>query len=344
MKTPASPRTLEIIGHGLAGALLAEFAARAGFSVRVHDAGLPAASRAAAGLYTPVTGQRLALSWNAPLALPRCHAGYPGLETLLGTAFHTRLPTLRLFTSPAQQREALAKSGTPGLRPDPLPDLPIHAPHGGIWIDGGGWVNVPVLLDALKARRNARGEWGANPDADLRIHCTGHHAATHPLWHEAGWRNAHGDVLTVSIPGLPQTCIYSFDKFLMPLGGTRFRLGATYFWDTDSPAPRPEGRRLLEAALRHFTPLPYEILDHQAGIRPVATARVPIAGPHPDSPRDWILNGFGSKGVLYAPWICSLLIRHWLHHTPLPKEILAPRRIQRQRDRLQTAATSRPAS
>ena len=334
--SPSPPETLCIRGHGLAGALLAETASAAGFRVQVHDTGLPAASRVAAGLFTPVTGQRLRLSWEAENALPLCHHVYPELEKTLGVSFYTRLPTLRIFTSAAQRREWAEKPCADCVREAPIPDLPVHAPHGGVWIDGGGWVNVPVLLDALKARRIARGEWGDDPDADLRIDCTGHHAAAHPLWHEAGWRNAHGEVLTVEIPGLPPEQIYSFDKFLMPLGRDHFRLGATYTWDETRPSPTPDGRTALEAALRAFTDLPFRVIDHQAGIRPVALARVPIAGPHPEHPREWILNGFGSKGVLYGPWMCRHLIEHWRRHAPLPKETWAPRRLLRQRDRTQT--------
>lgn len=327
------PKTLCIRGHGLAGALLAETASAAGFRVKVHDSGAASASRVAAGLFTPVTGQRLRPSWNAESALPLCQTFYPDLERELGVRFFTRLPTLRLFSSESQRREWEAAPTAACLREAATAGLPVRAPHGGVWIDGGGWVNLPVLLDALQSRRRARGEWGDDADADLHVDCTGHSAAAHPLWKEAGWRNAHGEVLTLSIPGLPSDRIYSFEKFLMPLGGDRFRLGATYAWDRTDPSPTPQGRALLEEALRAFTDLPCTVLDHQAGIRPVAIARVPLAGPHPDAPREWILNGFGSKGVLYAPWICQILLSHWQHGDALPVEIQAPRRIRRQRDR-----------
>jgi glycine oxidase len=333
---PRPPETLSIRGHGIAGALLAETASAAGFRVKVHDTGLPSASRVAAGLFTPVTGQRLSLSWNAEAALPLCHDVYPALERMLGVSFYTRLPTLRMFSSAAQRREWEGKPRAACVREIARPNLPLNAAFGCVEIDGGGWVNLPVLLDALKARRMARDEWGECPEADLQIDCTGHHASTHPLWKEADWRNAHGEVLTVEIPGLPQNRIYSFEKFLMPLGEERFRLGATYAWDRTDPAPTPQGRAELGNALRGITDLPFIVIDHQAGIRPVAHARVPIAGPHPDQPREWILNGYGSKGVLYAPWICQCILNHWQTGTPLPKEIQAPRRILRQRDRKRT--------
>ncbi len=331
--------SLNIRGHGLAGAILAETTSAAGFRLRVHDTGLPSASRVAAGLFTPLTGQRLALSWAADDALPLLHRFYPALERSLGLRFFHPLPTLRLFQSPDQAADWAARP-QPAFVSPATPPKPLTAPHGTVRIDGGGWLDIPALLNALRQRRIDRDEWGELPDADLRIDAIGAAAACHPLWHEAGWRNAHGDILTLRIPGLPSDAILNFGHFLLPLGNSLFRLGATYNWDRDNPAPSHAGREHLLAALRDWLPLPFELIAHHAGIRPVAHARVPIAGPHPDHPRDWIFNGFGSKGVLLAPWMAQRVTAHLLHGTPLPKETWAPRRITRQRDRCQSQASS----
>lgn len=326
---------LQILGHGLAGAVLAEQASAAGHTLSVMDHGPPAASRVAAGLYTPVTGKRLTPTWALEEALPAMRRFYRNLEQHLGlTCLHER-PTLRIFTSSGQRQEALNRPLPDGIVPAADADIPhgVRAPDGAVWITGGGWLDIPPLLEALEARRKARGEWGPLPHPDLTLHATGFSAATHPLWQEAGWRNAYGDVLTVAIPGLAESAILSFDRFLLPLGAGSFRLGATYFWEIDSPAPRPRGRDELMAELQARVTLPLTLTEHRAGIRPVALARVPILGPHPDNPEHWIFNGFGSKAVLQAPWLAERLLQHWADGTPLPRETLAPRRIQRQRDR-----------
>jgi glycine/D-amino acid oxidase-like deaminating enzyme len=329
--------SLSIIGHGLAGAILAETASRRGFSVRVCDDGGPASSRVAAGLYTPLTGQRLIPSWRLEDALPVVNSFYPDLEKRLGASFFHPLPTCRIFQSAKQRNEWQTRGDSAFTREMKVAHLPFDAPFAGLRIDGGGWVDLPVMLDALKARRIQQDEWDKHPKADIILHATGAKAAEHPLWQDVGWRNAHGDVLTVRIPDLPSDHIYSFGKFLLPLGGDLFRCGATYTWNEKSPAPRTSGRKELEEHLSDILQIPFEVVDHQAGIRPVALARVPVAGPHPEQPNQWIFNGFGSKGVLYAPWMAERLLDFITHNNPLPKETIAKRRIQRQRDRAATA-------
>lgn len=327
------PLDLMILGHGIAGALLAEVSASAGFRVRVWDDGGASSSRVAAGLFTPITGKRLAEGWGTAPGLNCLRRFYPRLEACLGVSFFHPLPTLRVFQSASQRDEWEAKPTSGLLGPLVQVPPPLRGTFGCGRIDGGGWVDLPVLLDALEARRKARGEWGEPLPAMRTVWCTGHRAADHELWACAGWRNAHGDVLTVRAPGFPESHVTSFGRFLLPTGKACFRLGATYNWATRTPVPRQEGRRELEADLQQLTSLPFEVLEHQAGIRPVALARVPIIGPHPEEKDQWIFNGFGSKGVLHAPWLAESLVAHWLGGNPLPKETWAPRRIQRQRDR-----------
>lgn len=329
---------IQIIGHGLAGGILAETLSEAGLRIRVTDDGGPASSRVAAGLYTPLTGRRMIASWQLEEALPRVHRFYPALEHTLGRRVHHRIDTLRIFKDEAQREEAETRAPPEFLTRCDVSDTPFHAPHGGARITGGGWVDLPAMLDGLTERRNSRQEWGTWPQPDLTLWCQGAAAAEHPLWKECGWRNAHGDVLTVEVDGLPEDHIYSFGRFLVPLGQGRFRCGATYAWNQPGPFPRPEGRDELVSELRNALKLPFRVSEHRAGIRPVALARVPIAGPHPDHPRDWIFNGFGSKGVLYAPWMAERLRDVLLEGRELPKETVAARRIQRQRDRAKTLA------
>lgn len=334
-----TPAPIQILGHGLAGALLAETLSGAGLCVRVWDDGGPSSSRVAAGLYTPLTGRRLIPSWRLEDALPAVNEFYPGLERLLGVPFFHPLPTLRIPRDASRRREWEERGDRRYARDIKPVNLPFEAPFGCLEIDGGGWVDLPAMLDALRARRVTRGEWG-EPDGreGLTIWAQGARAATHPLWRELGWRNAHGDILTLHIPDLPEDRIYSFGNFLLPLGNQRFRLGATYHWERDDPAPDKTGRDKLEAELAEILRLPFRTITHQAGIRPVALARVPVAGPHPEYPEHWIFNGFGSKGVLYAPWMARQTLAALRDGGALPGDTRAARRIQRQRDR----AKSRP--
>jgi len=333
---PDSP-SIQIIGHGLAGAILAETFSAAGLKVRVWDDGGPASSRVAAGLYTPLTGRRLIRSWELESALPVVDTFYPELENKLGLGFYHPLPSVRIFGSEDERAEWERRKDHEYTRELDVSGYPFKSPWGGCEIRKGGWVNLSVMLDGLKRRRESAGEWG-EPDgsAEFTIWAEGSKASENPLWAEVGWRNAHGDILTVSIPGLEQNRIFHPGNYLLPLGKQLFRCGATYAWNQASAAPREQGRMELEAELTNVLKIPFEVVDHQAGIRPVALARVPVAGPHPEKTDQWIFNGFGSKGVLMAPYMAERMLSLLQTGEELPKETRAVRRITRQRDRMKT--------
>lgn len=325
--------SIQIIGHGLAGAILAETLSAAGFHLSVWDDGGESSSQVAAGLFTPLTGRRLIASWALDQALPVLNRFYPELEKTSGARFFYPQNSLRIFRNAEELKEWQTRGDTRFTLPLDHAPLPFKCPFGGCEIIGGGWVDVPVMLAVLEQRRKTKGEWGKMGEADITIWAEGVRASDNPLWKEVGWRNAHGDILTLRIPGLPEDRIYHFGKFLVPLGEQRFRCGATYAWDQTSAIPLERGREELERALRDVLQLPYEVIDHRAGLRPVALSRVPIVGAHPEQKNQWIFNGFGSKGVLMAPWMAARAAACLQGNGDLPKETQATRRILRQRDR-----------
>ena len=70
-----------VVGHGLAGAILAETLRSRGNKVLVIDEPKAnSASRVAAGLLNPVAGKRFAKSWLADTLVPAADAFYDALE------------------------------------------------------------------------------------------------------------------------------------------------------------------------------------------------------------------------------------------------------------------------
>lgn len=57
--------------------------------------------------------------------------------------------------------------------------------------------------------------------------------------------------------------------------------------------------------------VPYTITNHRAGFRPTTHDRQPVIGPLSGNPKMAVLNGFGSRGVLQAPWYAAKLAT-WL--------------------------------
>src|SRR5690606_14091604 len=101
----ADSPSIQIIGHGLAGAILAETLSAGGFPLAVFDDGGLSSSRVAAGMYTPLTGRRLIPSWSLEEALPVVNRFYPALQKILDTAFFHPQSTYRIFRSPEEREE-----------------------------------------------------------------------------------------------------------------------------------------------------------------------------------------------------------------------------------------------
>jgi len=51
----------------------------------------------------------------------------------------------------------------------------------------------------------------------------------------------------------------------------------------------------------------YEVVGHEAGVRPTVKDRKPLVGQHPNYKNLFVLNGFGSHGIMIAPWAAAQL-------------------------------------
>lgn len=309
-----------IVGQGLAGTALAWALLRRGRSVLVVDREqADTSSRIAAGLITPVTGKRLAKSWRWDELLPAAVAFYRAVEAETGTRFFHQRPALRLFAGEAERdefrrREAGVLRGL--ARAAEMPEW-FDAPFGGFEMPDAARLDVPLYLDASRHHFRARGAYlaadvltcplegeGGQELARTVVFCRG--------FADAGLRfnAAKGEMLTARVPGLRETRVAHRGIWLAPLGGDLFRAGATYTWDPLDATPTPEGRAEIEAKLRAFLKLPFEVVGHHAAVRPVIDAGYPVLGRHPRHPRFAYFNGLGSKGSLLAPFFAGQLAAH----------------------------------
>ena len=93
------------------------------------------------------------------------------------------------------------------------------------------------------------------------------------------------------------------------LGNELFRVGSTYEWQQLDNRPTSQGRDEITAKLREFLRLPFEVLEHQAAVRPIHRNQYPVLGLHPEHNQLGYFNGLGSKGTLHAPYFASQLTR-----------------------------------
>ena len=114
-------------------------------------------------------------------------------------------------------------------------------------------------------------------------------------------------MLTIRSEHLKERHVIKSSVFIIPLGGDLYRVGATYKWKDKTNTPTAASRRELLDKLESFLKADYEVVSHVAGIRPTVTDRRPLVGRHPVHHNLYILNGFGSRGVLIAPFAASQL-------------------------------------
>jgi len=340
-----------IVGAGLAGLHLAFSLRELGERPIVFaDAGSDRTSSVAAGVLNPVTGPRLARSWNVDTLLPRARDRYRRLEDALGAGFFHGMEIRRFCLSESERAQHARRREDPDYADylGPL-DAPDESPSsasdafGSFRIRGAGYVDLPAFLAAAEERLEADGalarerfDHGAlrlgNGDAvaygaiEARraVFCEGPRSKDNPWFDWLGFRPVKGETLTLSAERPPpMEAIYHHRKWALPRGHGTYRVGSTYERNFAHARPTEAGREALLAGWRAMFPDAgrIDVLDQRAGIRPCSLDRQPYAGPHPRDPRLCLFNGLGSKGALYAPGVAERLARHLALGEPLDPEL-----------------------
>lgn len=339
---------LLVVGQGLAGSAVAMQAALQGLHYAIADpAPLPgfSASRVAAGLITPLTGKKINPGWRMEEWLPIAADFYARAGAMLGVRCFHPIEIHRWFTGEEEYRSFQARLEEErilrwfgGLLP-PRPGLAV--PQGGFRMVGGGWLDVPVWLDAIRARAMAEGRWfsRAVAEEDLRceekwirvgdlaarrvIFCHGLAVASHQKWFPGlPFRPAAGEVLEVRLRGECPAAVWNQGgKWVAPRPDGSCLVGATYAFGAAGGGPTTGGRAELEGFLRALGCPADAVLGHRAGRRPILHQSRPVAGFSPVDSRVGLLNGLGSKGVLTAPWAAGQIVSHLMEGIPMDPEL-----------------------
>lgn len=315
----------------MAGAILSHTLRGRGHSVLVIDEPRPsAASRVAAGLLNPVAGKRFAKSWLADNFIPAADAFYDALEAHFGRELFIHKPIYKIFSSIEEQNNWMAKSAGQQLNgyilathTKSINQEGINDPYGGILIGRGGYLQVAEMLDLLSQelleqglmlperfdmehlQLTASGVRYKEEEAARLVFCEGFQVAQNPYFAWLPIQPTKGEVLEVEAENFGAECIYNKAVYVVPVGGGRFKIGATYNWRQPDEAPSPAGQEELTERFRQITSFPFQVVAHWAGIRPAVRDRRPLAGLHPKYPQLAVFNGMGSKGVLMAPYLAQ---------------------------------------
>ena len=337
-----------IIGQGLAGSLMAYELLNRGKSVLVIDKEHQgAASKVAAGLINPITGHRLNItngfySFNEG-AIPF----YKSIESKLKIHIYRELNQTRLIKNQGQfdylQKRLQESQYQPILRKHTktdgwFSDVSKNA-FGAINVEQTAIINTSELLQGIKewlsernSLRNTEFDYQQIQDKNKQviyqdisakkiIFCEGYQALNNPWLKNLPFKTAKGEILTVKLKQQPLDRMLSWGHWLVPLTNGNFKLGSNYIWNDLDLNMNSETPNKFISSLTNQTGLEATLIEHETGIRPSTTQRIPFIGKISSLENAYCFNGLGSKGCLLAPTYTRLLADHLIEGKPIPEEL-----------------------
>lgn len=308
-----------IVGQGLAGTALGLELEAAGVDfVVASDGHARAASRVAAGLINPITGQRWAKSAQIDALLPRAEKTYRCWEEQLGHALWHPVALRRLFRDDEERTRIVEKIARGELAP-----FVGEVDATGVAVRGAAWVDLPTLLAAAEERWRAAGK--VRPAAVVRaeleavadgvtwagekfaaaILCTGHGALAREFFPDLPWVAAKGEILHVEGAGIVAGEVVNRGVWLLGDGAGRGRLGATYERGKEDLEITARARAALLAQGGELGRGEMRVVDQVAGVRMTLPDRLPLVGWATKDFRLGLCGGLGSKGALWAPMLAQ---------------------------------------
>lgn len=334
-----------IVGLGLAGLAFAEELEKNHKSFLVFEDRSQNSSGVAGGMYNPVILKRFTPVWNAISQLEIALPFYKELETKFSTKFDYKVDIYRIFKSVEEQNNWFVACDNPLMKDYMISEI-THEKHKGIIADFGygklsntGRIDTKDLLneyrDYLIKKKNLVNESFEYSElifderfieykgvkASKIVFCEGFGLHKNPFFNYLPMQEAKGELLIIHAPELNVKFLIKAAVFVLPLGNNYYKVGATFNWKDKTKSPSEAGKQELIDKLETFITVPYNIVEHVAGIRPTVKDRRPLVGKHPENEKMAILNGLGTRGVMIAPIAAKELYNHLENNSKLDSEI-----------------------
>ena len=334
-----------VVGLGLAGISFCHTLEQEGRSFHVLSDNSQRSSWVAGGLYNPVILKRFKPAWNAAEQMIELKPFYSSLEEKLGVQLDYPVAVWRRFNSIEEQNMWFEASDRPVLSSFLNVELKqnsnpkIDAPFGYGEVKGTGRLDTKALVNSYTVYLDKKGKIShkrvdfekleidvegvsyGSLKASKIVFATGFGMRHNPYFNYLPLQGTKGELLTIKAPELKESRVIKSSVFIIPMGEDLYRIGATYKWKDKTNEPTEEAKTELLEKLESFLDCSYELVDHIAGIRPTVTDRRPLVGRHPKHQNLYALNGFGSRGVMIAPYASARLFKYIEYNDALPLEM-----------------------
>ncbi|MBU2915538.1 NAD(P)/FAD-dependent oxidoreductase [Reichenbachiella agariperforans] len=335
-----------IIGHGLAGAVLAHSLTEKNHSVMVIDQpNENHSSTVAAGLYNPITGRQMVKTWLADEIFSMLEPFYRKLEQHLDAIFLQAIGIYRPFVNQEEQNDWDIKQSDEKFSPfisfirkKHHPEYQLDDPFGGIQLKPAGFLQIPKLLQSSKEKLLHQASYLEEEYDETRLVVASNHVEYNGETYRKliyangtralntnlfGWvplRPVKGEILRGKLDK-PLKTILNRGVFILPTDTGLVRIGSNYQHHFEDILPSDKGQEEITRKLESLLHEPIEIVDSVAGVRPATKDRRPIIGKHPEYEHIYLFNGFGSKGVSLIPFFTDKFLTYLSDETPLMEEV-----------------------
>lgn len=337
------PQTL-IVGAGLAGICVAWRLHEAGHDFQVIDSGINTGSRVAAGIINPLVFRRMTKSWRIDEFLPEVQAFFGQLSEAWGRAYYEEIPIRRAFSHQQEQDLWLEKQEAEAFSPymktldaSDMENETVKNTFGTGKVLQSGFIRTGAFLDDahswLKSEGRLREEAFDHAQLDPEtgtyqgeayseiIFCEGYQGIYNPWFSWLPLESTKGEILTVQSTELPEGELLNRKCFILPVGNQAFKIGATYSWRSPNTEITQEARELLIQNAASLTDAGFEVINHEAGVRPTVQDRRPLMGTHAEFPKLKIFNGLGTKGYMMAPLLSREFVAYLKDGSALHSEV-----------------------
>jgi glycine/D-amino acid oxidase-like deaminating enzyme len=334
-----------VVGLGLAGMAFCEQLEANDKTFVVYDTGRSSASRVSGGVYNPVILKRYTLPWEAEKLMDLAVLYYRGLNEKLKVNVMHDVSVLRLFSSPEDQNnwfEAADKPGLnrflrPQLRKEPIAGLrsPFHFGE----VLETGRIDVPQLLNAYSAYLKNKNcliqenfEYDQiqfddnkvvykNYSARYIVFAEGYGLTENPFFSKLPLVGNKGEYIIIKAENLALDAALKSQFFIIPLGGHRYKVGATFNWKEKDTIPTAAAREEILEKLRKVITCDFKVIDQEAGVRPTTGDRRALLGKHPHYNNLAVLNGLGTRGIMASPHLAQMLYVYLENGQKLPENV-----------------------
>lgn len=334
-----------IIGSGLAGISFAETCLLDHKTILVVNDNSQNSTTVAGGLYNPVVLKRFTKIWEAEAQLEISIPFYKSLENKLNENFLFEIPLLRKLNSIEEQNNWFTASDKPTLSNYLYSNLETLENK---FVSNNykfGKVNHTGFLDTKKLKEKYTNYLISensyieetfdyfklvveenqiqykNIKAKQIVFAEGFGIHSNPYFNNLPLDGTKGELFIIKAEILDLNEIINSSIWILPIGNNLYKVGATYNWEDKTTTQTEKGKKELLSNLKELISCEFEIIEHLAGIRPTVKDRRPLLGRHHSHKNLYILNGMGTRGVLFAPYLSEKLYQFIENDIELDNEI-----------------------